>query len=116
MIQDFYEDLIVVEKQGVRDEFGAIEFQYVDLKAFKGAYVVNNSSQFIIGGKFGNNAVITIVCGGKLEFNTFIKRLKDNTICKVVSKKEDYVAPMKAEMMNGMNYYICEKVVIDNDK
>lgn len=115
-IQDFYEDLIVMEKRlNGRDEYGSPVYEWVEVFPFKGTFVVSSSVPVIVAERYGNKAMIQIDTDKliKLPLNTYIKRVADEKVCRTVSLPNDYDSPGQSEAVLDICYYLCERAVLD---
>lgn len=99
-LQDFYEDLVFMEKKEISDGQGGFKTTYTDGAEFQGAIATNTSTQTRIAEQQGVTALYTITTDRNIElnFHNIIKRKSENQIFRVTSNSKDMQTPEMAEL------------------
>ena len=97
MLDDYKENLIIMEKRTVSDGMGGYETSWIEGATFKGAISLDNSTQAEQQG-VTSLYTITVDINIPLTFNDVVKRGDD--YLRVTSRPEDMITPKRARVQN----------------
>ena len=94
-IQDFYEQIIIMEKTTISDGMGGFEIGYKDGAEFLGSITTDNSVEMRIAEQQGVKSIYTLTTnkGVPLDYNDIVKRKKDSKTFRITSNKGDIETP-----------------------
>lgn len=94
-IDDFFEELQLIEKKSVSDGMGGFTSEYVEGAEFLGAVSVDNSMEALIAQQQGVKSLYTITVrkNVNLFYDDVIKRIRDNRYLRITSNKQDIESP-----------------------
>lgn len=93
-VQDYYEDLTIVEQIISTDAFGS-NTQYIPSDKIRGAIGTLSREQILVAEANGNDAkyIVTVNNNIELKYGTIIKREKNGQYLRIVSDINDYLPP-----------------------
>lgn len=102
-LQDFFEDLVMVDRKTASDGLGGFGEIFTDGAVFQGAITTNQSMETRIAQAQGVTSVYTIITpkNVSIRFNDIVKRKKDNTYYRITSNPLDMETPLVA----NISYY-----------
>lgn len=100
MLDDYKENLIIMEKRTVSDGMGGYETSWIEGATFKGAISLDNSTQAKLAEQQGVTSLytITVDINIPLTFNDVVKR--GNDYLRITSRPEDMITPKRARVQN----------------
>lgn len=113
LLDDAYEDFMILNKIRVDDGYGGSEIQWTEGQTIKGAIVFNNSMQGRTGQVMGVTSLYTLTTKRNivLDYHDVIKRISDNKIFRVTSDGDDLYTPQSATL--DMRQVSCEEWRLD---
>lgn len=110
MIQDFFEDLVTVEKTVISDGIGSFIEEYQEGLAFKGAIATQTRKEYIIAGKPDIVVEYKVYVDKEVEVNlehdSLIKRVRDEQIFRITNRAIDKVSPVMSNIQ--VKIFNCE--------
>lgn len=102
MISDFFEPLILMDKQLTPDGLGGFNSTLEEAKTFYGAITTNNTTEMRIAEQKGLKTIYTLTTTIEdgLNYNAIIKRKKDGKLYRVTSDYLDNCTPK----MSNLNF------------
>ncbi len=102
MLNDYMENLVVMEKRTVSDGMGGFDTTWVEGATFRGAVSTDNSIQTRIAEQQGVKALYTIVVDVNvpLAFNDVVKREETGDYLRITSRPDDTKTPARARVQN----------------
>lgn len=109
LLEQAYEDFIVMNKTIVDDGYGGTTNTWTEGITIKGAMVFNNSTQMKIAQSMGVTSAYTLTVKKTvlLDFHTVLKRKKDNKIFRLTTNSDDKKTPDGAGL--NMRQYSAEE-------
>jgi len=109
LLEEAYEDFIILNKTRVDDGYGGSEVVWTDGQTIKGAMVFNNSIEGKTAQAMGVTSVYTFTTKKNiiLDYHDVIKRVSDNKIFRVTSDGDDLYTPKSASL--DMRQVSCEE-------
>lgn len=100
LLQEAYEDFIIMNKKTVEDGYGGYDTLWTDGATFKGALVHDSSTQAMIAQAMGITSTYTLTTPKNvvLWFHDVVKRKSDSSIFRVTSNGEDEKTPNSATL------------------
>lgn len=95
MIQDFYENLRLMERRTTSDGMGGFIESFVDGAEFQGAITTSNTIESRVAEKQGVTSlyIITVPLNVPIRYNDIVKRVVNNETFRVTSRPEDMTTP-----------------------
>lgn len=104
MVQDYFEDVVIMDKRTHNDPISGTSSSYVDGATIKAGVVTDNSTAAKVAYQNGARVMYTVVYSDMVELSIGdrLKRVKDGTIMEVKSSPGDMTPPpnIPTEMMN----------------
>ena len=104
MVQDYFEDVVIIDKRTHNDPVSGTSSSYVDGATIKAGVVTDNSTAAKIAYQNGARVMYTVVYSDQYDIaiGDRLKRVKDGTIMEVKSSSADMMPPpnVPSEMMN----------------
>ncbi len=104
MVQDYFEDVVIMDKRTHTDEISGTSTSWVDGATIKAGIVTDNSTAAKIAYQNGAQVMYTVVYSDALELSIGdrLKRVKDGTVMTVRSSPADMAPPpnVPTSMMN----------------
>ena len=104
MVQDYFEDVVIMDKRTHNDHISGTSSSYVDGATIKAGVVTDNSTAAKIAYQNGARVMYTVVYSDQYDISIGdrLKRVKDGTIMEVKSSPGDMMPPpnVPSEMMN----------------
>lgn len=104
MVQDYFEDVVIMDKRTHTDSISGTSSSYVEGAEFKAGVVTDNSAAAKIAYQNGAKVMYTVVYSDTVELSIGdrLKRVKDGTIMEVKSSPADMTPPpnVPSAMMN----------------
>ena len=104
MVQDYFEDVVIMDKRTHNDPISGTSSSYVDGATIKAGGVTGNSTAAKIAYQNGARVMYTVVYSDQYDIaiGARLKRVKDGTIMEVKSSSADMMPPpnVPSEMMN----------------
>lgn len=103
MVQDYFEDVVIMDKRTHNDLISGTSTSWVEGATFKAGVVTDNSTAAKIAYQNGALVMYTVVYSDMVELSIGdrLKRVKDGTVMTVKSSPSDMTPPnVSSEMMN----------------
>ena len=105
-------DFVLMDKTSVPDPMGGVLYVYKEGAPFKGAAVLNNSTEMRLAHQSGAKTIYTLVVDKKvqLERDQIIRRVSDKADFRLTTAARDMTTPAHAE--NQFSQISMERVVL----
>ena len=109
LLNESYEDFIIVNKAVVDDGYGGTEEVWTDGATIQGAMVFDSSTQMKVAQSMGVTSAYTLTVRKNinLDYHTVLKRVSDNKLFRTTSNSDDKKTPESASL--NMRQYSCEE-------
>lgn len=98
LLENAYEDFVVVNKSVVDDGYGGTTTVWADGATIKGAIVYNNSTQMKVAQAMGVTSAYTFIVkkSVELDYHTVIRRESDKKTFRLTTNSDDLKTPAGA--------------------
>lgn len=109
LLENAYEDLIIVNKAIVDDGYGGTNTVFLDGATIKGALVFDSSTQMKVAQAMGVTSAYTLTVQKNIEldYHTIFRRKSDNKVFRTTSNSDDNKTPDSASL--NMRQYSVEE-------
>lgn len=109
LLEESFEDFVIINKAIVDDGYGGTETTWVPGATIKCAAVLNSSPQMKIAQVMGvtSNYTITVRKDVDLDYHTVLRRVSDNKIFRLTENSDDKKTPPSAGL--NMRQYDAEE-------
>lgn len=110
LLDEAFEDFVIVNKAVVDDGYGGTVTEWTDGATVRGAMVYNGSNQMRIAQALGSTSMYTFTCRKNLEFDyhDVLRRVRDGQLFRLTTNSDDNRTPASAGL--NMRQYDAEQL------